>query len=120
MLEFVREPQTVSTVAIYLGLSRPATSQLIEKLVRGGLVRRIEGKKDRRERNVTLSRQGEALLLRIAAARSARFDSSLAVLSAPIAARFESILTEVVGALSEGTRREVGRTQQNLRKSRNK
>src|ERR1035438_4024729 len=62
MLEFTREPHTVSAVANCLGLSRPATSQLIDKLVRGRFVRRLEGTMDRRERNVILSAKGKALV----------------------------------------------------------
>jgi DNA-binding MarR family transcriptional regulator len=101
VLEFTREPQTVSAIAIYLGLSRPATSQLIDKLARGHLVHRIEGMSDRRERNVILSAKGKALVDRIAAARAARFDSSLAVLAPAVATQFELILAEVVDALGE-------------------
>jgi DNA-binding MarR family transcriptional regulator len=101
VLEFTRESQTVSTVATYLGLSRPATSQLIDKLVRSGLVRRVEGAMDRRQRNVILSAKGRGLVARIDAARAARFDASLAVLAPAVAARFESILAEVIDALGE-------------------
>lgn len=100
VLEFAREPQKVSTVATYLGLSRPATSQLVDKLVRGGLIRRVEGSVDRRQRNVILSAKGKALVARIEAAKAARFDASLAVLAPAVAARFELILAEVVDALS--------------------
>jgi DNA-binding MarR family transcriptional regulator len=101
VLEFTRESQTVSTIATYLGLSRPATSQLIDKLVRSGLVRRVEGTVDRRQRNVILNAKGRALIDRIAAARAARFDSSLALLAPALAARLESILDEVLGAFGE-------------------
>jgi DNA-binding MarR family transcriptional regulator len=101
VLEFTREPQTVSAVATYLGLSRPATSQLTDKLVREHLVRRMEGTMDRRERIVVLSAKGKSLIDRIAAARAARFESALAVLPTPVAARFHSILNEVIGALAE-------------------
>jgi len=101
VLEFTRESRTVSTVAIYLGLSRPGASQLIDKLVRSGLVRRVEGATDRRERNVVLSAKGRKLADKIAAARAARFDSSLSMLAPALAARFESILEEVIRALGE-------------------
>jgi DNA-binding MarR family transcriptional regulator len=96
VLEFAREPQTVSAVATYLGLSRPATSQLIDRLVRARLVRRIESTSDRRKRNVILSAKGETLVDRVAAARAARFASALAILPAPVAARFELVLREVI------------------------
>jgi MarR family transcriptional regulator, organic hydroperoxide resistance regulator len=99
VLEFACEPQKVSAVAVYLGLSRPATSQLVDKLVRSGLVRRVEGSMDRRQRNVILSAKGKALVARIDAARAARFDASLAFLAPAAAARFELILAEVVDAL---------------------
>ncbi len=99
VLEFTRESQTVSTVAAYLGLSRPATSQLIDKLVRSGLIRRVASTMDRRQRNVILSAKGRALVARIAAGRAARFDASLAVLAPAVATRFERILAEVVDAL---------------------
>jgi DNA-binding MarR family transcriptional regulator len=56
---------------------------------------------DRRERNLILSAKGKALVARIAAARAARFDASLAVLAPAVAARFELILAEVVDALGE-------------------
>jgi DNA-binding MarR family transcriptional regulator len=101
VLEFTSEAQTVSTIATYLGLSRPATSQMIDKLVRRGLVRRVESTVDRRRRNVILSAKGSALIERIAATRAARFDSSLAVLEPSLATRLESILDEVVGALEK-------------------
>jgi DNA-binding MarR family transcriptional regulator len=103
LLEFVREPKTVSAVATHLGLSRPATSQLIDKVVRGGFVRRKEGETDRRERYVVLSARGGALVDRLAAARAARFAASLAALPPPVAARFHAVLKEVVGALSDTT-----------------
>lgn len=103
-LEFLREAKTVSTVAAHLGLSRPATSQLIDKLVRDDFVRRTEGTTDRRERNLILTGKGNSLVHRIAAARAARFGSSLAVLPQPVARRFHSILGEVIGALSNASR----------------
>jgi DNA-binding MarR family transcriptional regulator len=109
-LEFTGEAQTVSTIAAWLGLSRPATSQLIDKLVRSGLVRRVEGTADRRQRNVTLSAKGRALIDRIAAARAARFDSSLAVLEPSLATRLGSILDEVTAALEKSAPSGANRT----------
>jgi DNA-binding MarR family transcriptional regulator len=104
VLESASEPRTVSAIATYLGLSRPAASQLIDKLVRSRLVRRAEGTTDRRERHVVLSAKGKRLVERIAAARAARFDSSLATLAPATSARLESILGEVISALHEADR----------------
>lgn len=98
-LEFTREPRTVSGIAAYMGLSRPAASQMIDKLARKRLVLRIEDAVDRRRRNIVLSAAGKALVDRIAAARAARFESSLAVLDPAVAARFHSILENVIARL---------------------
>jgi DNA-binding MarR family transcriptional regulator len=74
---------------------------MINKLVRHRLVRRSEGAVDRREKSVVLSASGTELLDRIAAARAARFDASLAVLPSTVAARFAAVLVEVVDALGK-------------------
>ena len=85
VLEFTREPQTVSAVATYLGLSGPATSQLTDKLVREHLVRRMQGTRDRRERIVVLSAKGKSLIDRIAGLYDNRCDNmSIVVRSCPL------------------------------------
>ncbi|HEY8020906.1 MAG TPA: MarR family transcriptional regulator [Thermoanaerobaculia bacterium] len=101
VLELTRTPCTVSAVADHLRLSRPATSQLVDKLVRLGLVRRDLGAEDRRERRVSLTRKGEGLLRKVAAARAARFETSLATLPPPVAARLAKVLAEVVETLAQ-------------------
>ncbi len=101
-LEFVRVPRTISVVAVHAGLSRPAASQLVEKLVRRHLVRRSEGAVDRREKEVVLSAAGKSLVERIAVARAARFDASLGVLPPRIAARFATVLVQVIEILEKG------------------
>jgi DNA-binding MarR family transcriptional regulator len=103
VLELTRSPRMVSEVASWLGPSRPATSQLIDKLVRRGLLRRYEGAADRRERNVVLTPNWTTLLNRITDARAARFDAALAALSAPLAPRLAKVLREVVTALDAGS-----------------
>jgi DNA-binding MarR family transcriptional regulator len=100
VLEFARVPCTVSAVANHIRLSRPATSQLVDKLVRLGLVRRDLGAEDRRERHVSLTSRGEALLRSVAAARAARFETSLAILPPSVAARLSKVLAEVVEILA--------------------
>jgi DNA-binding MarR family transcriptional regulator len=109
VLEFAREPRTVSAVALHLGLSKPATSQLIDKLVRGHLVLRIQSTEDRRRRTVTLSAKGKTLLARVAVARAGRFDASLAVLPRSIAMEFELLLAEIVDILGKSAPRNAGR-----------
>jgi DNA-binding MarR family transcriptional regulator len=99
VLEFVRVSRTVSAVAVHVGLSRPATSQMINKLVGRNLIRRSEGAVDRREKALILSAKGVALLERISAARKARFEASLAILSPQVATRLMHALEEAVGEL---------------------
>jgi DNA-binding MarR family transcriptional regulator len=99
VLEFTRTPRLVSDVAAFLGLSRPATSQLVDKLARGGLVRRSLGTIDRRQRYVALSAKGAGLVDRVAAARAARFRASLASVPNELARRFAQVLAELVSTL---------------------
>jgi DNA-binding MarR family transcriptional regulator len=99
VLEFVRVARTVSAIAVHVGLSRPATSQMINKLAQRRLVRRSEGVLDRREKAVVLTARGIALLDRISSARAARFEASLALLPPRLAARLSGALREVVAAL---------------------
>jgi DNA-binding MarR family transcriptional regulator len=98
-LEVLREPKTVSAVAGELGLSLPATSQMVDKLVRKRLVRRAQGVTDRRQRSVVVTSRGRALMEGIDEARAARFEASLAALPAPTRARLDAALAEVVRAL---------------------
>lgn len=100
VLEFTRTPRLVSDVATFVGLSRPATSQLVDKLTRVGLVRRSPGTSDRRQRYVALSAKGANLVDRVAAARAARFRASLASVPAGLAKRFAQVLAEVVSSLN--------------------
>ena len=99
VLEFVRVPRTVSVIAVHVGLSRPATSQTINKLVKRRLVRRSEGTLDRREKAVALSASGTTLLEKISRFRSARFRASLAALSPATGGRLGVVLESVVAEL---------------------
>jgi DNA-binding MarR family transcriptional regulator len=98
-LEFVFERRTISEVATFLGLSRPATSQMIHKLVGRGLIRRSEGVTDRREKAVVLTAKGRVLLERVAAARTARLAASISCLPARTANRLKGALREVIERL---------------------
>ncbi len=100
VLEFAGTPCTVSAAAEHVGLSRPATSQLVQKLVERGFLRRSESATDRRERSLALTAQGETLLGAIAAARAARFEATLAAVPAPVATRLGSALQAAIEALA--------------------
>jgi DNA-binding MarR family transcriptional regulator len=101
VLEFTATPRTVSTVALHVGLSRPATSQMIDKLVKRRLIRRFEGEVDRREKAVALTAKGRALLEKIGNARTERFAASIAALPPSVAGRLRSALKQAVAAMEK-------------------
>lgn len=53
---------TLSALANFLGISNPAVSQLIEKLVRSGLVIRIDNPADRRGKLLKLTDEGKKIV----------------------------------------------------------
>ncbi|CAM3812474.1 MarR family transcriptional regulator [Deinococcus frigens] len=55
-------PISVSALAEHLGVSLPATSQLIQELVRRKLMERRENPQDRREKLLDLSEKGQQFL----------------------------------------------------------
>lgn len=56
------ETHSVGDVAVFLDVSGAAASKTVDKLVRGGWLRRIEAKPDRRATELFLTRLGEKLL----------------------------------------------------------
>ena len=52
----------VSELAGHVGFTRPAASQMIERLVQQGLLTRAEDPRDRRGKQVTLTPKGRALV----------------------------------------------------------
>ena len=99
VLEFLAVPQTMSVVSGHLGLSKSATSQLVDRLVRQGFLVRSENAFDRRERYIGLSDAGRALTADITAARVARFNAALSHLPPDLATRLAAVLGEVNDAL---------------------
>ncbi|MFQ5590210.1 MAG: MarR family winged helix-turn-helix transcriptional regulator [Phycisphaerae bacterium] len=51
--------QTASQIARYLGVSKPAVSQIVDAMVRGRLVSRRAAREDRREVNLSLTAKGK-------------------------------------------------------------
>lgn len=56
-----RSGQTSSQIARFLGVSKPAVSQIVDSMVRGRLVARKTAKADRREIHLRLTEKGKAL-----------------------------------------------------------
>jgi DNA-binding MarR family transcriptional regulator len=63
----------MADIVEHLGISNAATSQLMDRLVRHGLVERTEDPEDRRAKRVALTREGERLLRGSVAARERWF-----------------------------------------------
>lgn len=53
---------SVNALARHLGISNPAVSQLVDKLVRTGLVQKIDNPQDRRGKLLTLTEEGKRLV----------------------------------------------------------
>lgn len=108
-LQFLRAegPQSVSAVAEHLALSRTATSHLVERVVRKGLVHREEDAEDRRQKRITLSDRGRELIAEI----HARAAASMEALLEPVPKQkrdaldraMRDVVTELERATPEGT-----------------
>jgi DNA-binding MarR family transcriptional regulator len=59
-----RNTSGVSEIGVALGITNPAASQLVERLVQQGLLQRTEDPNDRRVKLVTLTQSGKALIER--------------------------------------------------------
>lgn len=64
--------QSISEVAAFLGVSKAAASKAVDGLVRRRLLKRTEGKPDRRSIHVSLTAQGQRLMTEYHKARDAR------------------------------------------------
>ena len=63
------ETQNVGEIAVFLGVSGAAASKTVDKLVRGGWLRRQEYSSDRRAMEISLTRKGQRLLRSYESAR---------------------------------------------------
>jgi MarR family transcriptional regulator, organic hydroperoxide resistance regulator len=91
--------QSVSHIARHLNLSLTATSHLVERLVGKGLVERAEDETDRRQKRVTLSPVGWALLEGVHSRATASLMSLLAGVSADKRLALERAVAAVVADL---------------------
>ncbi|HSQ36538.1 MAG TPA: MarR family transcriptional regulator [Acidimicrobiia bacterium] len=57
-----QDPLSIGDVAAFLGVSSAAASKAVDRLVRGGLLRRAESPDDRRALEITVTEEGRALL----------------------------------------------------------
>lgn len=86
---------SISQIRDHLNLSLAATSHLVERLVRAGLVERTENSIDRRHKQVTLTPAGRALVIEIERARDAELTNRLNALPPPLLAALIEPLTQL-------------------------
>jgi MarR family transcriptional regulator, organic hydroperoxide resistance regulator len=86
---------TVSDIAEHTKLSLAASSQLIERMVKRGLVMRQEDPHNRRQKQVKLSKEGEKVLESFDAIYDQATRDLLAQLPDELLGRFEKLFSEV-------------------------
>jgi DNA-binding MarR family transcriptional regulator len=93
--------RTVSELAEVVGLSMPATSALVDRLVQRELVERAEDPDNRRQKRLALTLSGRALVERLEEVRLTAFLRLFSTLPPPLLKRFEQVLSEVADTLPE-------------------
>lgn len=91
--------RTVGTIAGCLRLSAPATSQLVNRLVRARLVVRSEDPEDRRQKRLAITPGGRGLVERINSERTREVSVVLARLTPALRRQFAEVLERVVDEL---------------------
>lgn len=95
---------TISDISRHLNLSLAATSQLIDKLVDGGLVTRREHPHDRRHKHVTLTESGLAIAEEVQRLRVEELSRRLAELPPPLLDTAHAVLSDVLAHLRASRR----------------
>jgi len=93
--------QSVSRIADILRLSLPATSHLVDRLVRAGLVARTEDPEDRRAKRVAMTPAGSVFIRKLEAARTREVAQVLNRLSPDARTRLSDTLSLVIEELAQ-------------------
>ena len=88
-----------SSFAAKMRMSPPSVSQMVERLVKLGLVARAEDPSDRRRKTIAVTAKGRTLLARLSAVRAGEYLAGTASLSAPTRARLADSLAEALREL---------------------
>lgn len=86
----------VSALTDKLDLSVSAVSHLVQRLVEAGLVKREEHETDRRQKVVSLSEEGRALVERLMKARLKEFRASVAHVKPELRKELKTVLEKIV------------------------
>lgn len=95
---------TISHISEHLNLSLAATSQLVEKLVEGDFVERIEDQDDRRQKHVTLTAKGQAFIAEVQQIRDEELVRRLADLPEALLSATAANLEAICGYVSQHPR----------------
>ena len=90
---------TASELAERLNMSLPATSQMVERLFRQGLLTRSEDAGDRRRKQLAVTAAAEHLLDRLVRARAAEYARGVARLSPALRRELAAVLGKAVREL---------------------
>ena len=96
-----RTGQTSSQVARYLGVSKPAVSQIIDAMVRTKLVTRKTSKHDRREVNLGLTDKGKNINKLVRQQQRSYIRTAMRSLNGTAASRWISTLSDIAIALGK-------------------
>lgn len=75
------DARTLGEVAARLGISRPSATEVVDRLSRGGYLKRERSAEDRREVNLQLTARGRSMMDEFSRKRRERFDKLLTVIS---------------------------------------
>jgi DNA-binding MarR family transcriptional regulator len=92
--------RSVGNIAGCLRLSPPATSHLVDRLVKAKLVVRSEDPDDRRQKLLSITESGRSLVERINSVRSREVSVVLARISPALRRQFAEVLERVVEELA--------------------
>ncbi|NUP08610.1 MAG: MarR family transcriptional regulator [Polyangiaceae bacterium] len=90
---------TPSSLAKAMNLSLPSVSQMIERLVKQGLARRVEHSGDRRKRTIEPTAKAKTFLTRFRAVRIDEFETATASLSSATRRKLTDALTVTLDEL---------------------
>jgi DNA-binding MarR family transcriptional regulator len=90
-------PVTLACLAELLGTKAPATSAMVERLIRAGLVSRIRDQQDRRRVLLSLTRNGERMIGETDPATAARLQRALNNMSPAATQCLTEVLRQVAG-----------------------
>jgi MarR family transcriptional regulator, organic hydroperoxide resistance regulator len=89
---------TIAEVAAYLSITHSAASRAVDRLVRDGFISRMENPVDRRQKLLTLTAQGAALVRDLESTFTAGVEFLAASLSAEEQEQFRLLLARVIAA----------------------